>query len=209
MPNCCIHMITESKLLCRYQLEHWSFTANDEYLWGRYLVTQQNSTTQTTERWRGKPLQYVGHAFMTKLKLQNFFFTLIRQSWIFSEENLQMCKILRWRPQKQQQPPSPVVALLFSHSSPSLRSHYWCSHPLSVLLIILLVTIRPAHLITVILIQGPHLPLLWALCLIRKLLSLQQWMRQQQISCDRKAFNDTRSGSGKRCDSVCVFVCVN
>lgn len=32
MPNCCIHMVTEPKLLCRYQLKHGSFTANDDYL---------------------------------------------------------------------------------------------------------------------------------------------------------------------------------
>lgn len=32
MPNCCIHMVTERKLLCRYQLKHGSFTANDDYL---------------------------------------------------------------------------------------------------------------------------------------------------------------------------------
>lgn len=119
-----------------------------------------------------------------------------------------MCKILRWRPKNNSSHLLLPWLCCFPDSSHSLHSHYCCSHPVSVLLIILLVTIRPAHVITVILIQGPHLPLLWAPCLIRKVLSLQQWMRQQQISCDRKAFNDTRSGSGKKDATLCACLCV-
>lgn len=119
------------------------------------------------------------------------------------------CSFIRVNPHTAAALASSCCVSVVSQTRPSLRSHYWCSHPASVLLMILLVAIRPVHLITIIFwFKAPtchyckHSVSLGHSCRLRCECSSSKLVLIEKSSM-------RQSGSRKRYDSKCVCGCVS